>query len=145
MTTALEIVDGAAEELGVKTAEIALEPSDYKAIFDRMNDMLSEWAYNGLAPAFMPVVDSADVVAIDRHAVAAAKYALAIRCASAFQRPVSPALAGMADEAMTNLRAATMFIGGTAYPDSLPLGSGNRRCGLIDGDRFFPANEPDNF
>ena len=68
MTTAQQIVDGAAEELGVKTAEIALEAADYKAIFDRMNDMLAEWSYKGLTPAFEPVVNSTDEVKVDRYA-----------------------------------------------------------------------------
>ena len=144
MTTAQQIVDGAAEELGVKTAEIALEAADYKAIFDRMNDMLAEWSYKGLTPAFEPVVNSTDEVKVDRYAVGAIKYALAIRCASAFQRPVSQALLGMANEALENLRAANIFTGKTAYPDSLPLGSGNRSCDF-DDERFFPTNQTENF
>ena len=42
MTTANQIVNGAAEEIGVKTAEMPLEASDAQVILDRMNDMLTE-------------------------------------------------------------------------------------------------------
>jgi hypothetical protein len=145
MTTAQQVVDGAAEELGIKTAEIALEANDFDAIFNRMNDMLSEWAAVGLAPAFESVTDGNDEVLIDRASVAAVKYNLALRSASAFQRPVSQALAGMADDALTRWQASSTFIGGTAYPDSLPLGSGNRCADIGDDSRFFPVNQKDNF
>lgn len=145
MITAQQIVDGAAEELGVKTAEIALEAADYKAIFERMNDLLSEWARLGLTPAFDPVVNSTDEVKIERSAASAVKYALALRCASAFQRPVSQALAGMAEDALNNLRTASVFISGADYPDSLPLGSGNRCQDGGDDSRFFPTNQTENF
>ena len=40
MTTALQICESAAEEIGVKTAEIALEDADFQVLFSRMNDML---------------------------------------------------------------------------------------------------------
>ena len=146
MTTALQIVNGAAEELGIKTAEIALEADDYRAIFERMNDMLSEWAYSGMAPAFLPVVNATDEVLIDRNGVGAVKYNLAVRCASAFQRPVSQALAGMAEESLARLRSATLFTGQVEYPDSLPKGAGNRACEWgLDDDRFFPHNKKENF
>lgn len=146
MTTAIQIVEGAAEEIGVKTAEIPLEAGDYSVIFERMNDMLSEWAYDGVAPEFVPVVNSTDEVLIARHGVAAAKYNLALRCAPAFQRPVSQALATMADDSLAAFSASAIFVGETAYPDSLPKGSGNRRCGWgLSDDTFFPTNKKENF
>ena len=93
MTTAAQIVDGAAEEIGVKTAEIALEAADAQSILNRMNDMLLEWADSGLTPAFIEVFNLSDTVNVDRNAVAAVKFNLAIRCASAFQKVITQSLA----------------------------------------------------
>lgn len=146
MTTTIQIVDGAAEEIGVKTAETPLEAEDYQMILNRLNDLGAEWADIGLTPAFTEVFNSTDVVNIDRNAVSAFKLALAIRIAPTFERIVTPALAAIAEDALTRLRASTSYIGPVAYPDTLPVGSGNECGAQFNGNnRFFPANEPEAF
>ncbi len=143
MTTVQQIVDGAAEELGVKTAEINLEPGDFQAILTRMNDLGAEWSDIGLLPAFVPVLNSTDTVNIDRNADSALKLNLAIRCASAFQKRVSQELATSALDSLSRLRASQTNIT-VAYPDTLPTGSGND-CGIFSNDRFFDTNKKENF
>ena len=145
MTTATQIINGAAEEIGVKTAEIALQPGDFQVILDRMNDMLSEWADLGRTPSFVDVSDGADTVSIDRNAVAAAKYNLAVRIAPSFGRIVTPALMALAGGTLNNLRTSVVHIGKVAYPDTLPLGSGNECPDSFNNDGFFPNNEKENF
>ena len=145
MTTATQIINGAAEEIGVKTAEIALQPGDFQVILDRMNDMLSEWADLGRAPSFVDVSDGADTVSIDRNAVAAAKYNLAIRIAPSFGRVVTPTLTALAGGTLNNLRTSVNHIGKVAFPDTLPTGSGNDCPDSFNEDRFFPSNQPENF
>jgi hypothetical protein len=143
MTTVQQIVDGAAEELGVKTAEINLEAGDFQAILTRMNDLGSEWADIGLLPAFVPVLNSTDTVNIDRNSDSALKLNLAIRCASAFQKRVSQELSSSALDALNRLRASQANIQ-VVLPDTLPTGSGND-CGTFSHDRFFDTNKTENF
>lgn len=145
MTTAAQIVDGAAEEIYIKTAEIALEAEDAQKIFERMNDMLLEWADIGITPGFKEVFNISDEVIIDRHAVAAVKYNLAIRCASVFKKQVSGALGEMSQSTLERLMASVDFIGDVAYPDTLPLGSGNECPDFNLDNKFSPANKEDNF
>jgi len=145
MTTVQQIVDGAAEEIFVKTAEINLEPGDFQAILTRMNDLGTEWADIGLLPAFVEVLNSTDTVNIDRNAVRAFKFNLAIDCAPAFQRSiVSSELKSNANDALTRLRASQAKTINVAYPDTLPTGSGND-CGIFSNDRFFDTNKKENF
>jgi len=144
MTTVQQIVDGAAEELGVKTAEINLESGDFQAILTRMNDLGAEWSDIGLLPAFQPVLNNTDTVNIDRNADSAFKLSLAIRCASAFQKRVSPELAESSRDALSRLRASQTKTIKVAYPDILPTGSGND-CGIFSNDRFFDTNKTENF
>lgn len=144
MTTALQIINGATEEIGVKTAESALEPGDFQFTLDRMNDMLTEWADTGLTPAFVEVSNSTDTVAIERNAVGAVKYALAMRIAPAFQKPITQALVLLAGTTMAALETSAVYIGEVAYPDTLPTGSGND-CGGTFRDRFFDQNKKVNF
>jgi hypothetical protein len=147
MTTARQIVNGAAEELGVKTAEITLESDDFNAFFNRMNDMLLEWADSGLTPAFKEVFNGDDTIEIDSNARAAIKFALAIRCAPSFQKPITAGLAENARDSLSRLESSTAFIGDVQFPDTLPIGSGNE-CpdfGFSQDDRFFPGNQKENF
>jgi len=144
MTTAIQIVNGAAEDLEVKTAEIPLEASDFQIFFDRMNDMLLEWADIGITPGFTEVFNGDDTVNIDPSARAAVKFNLAIRCAPAFQKQISVALSGSATSALNRLEAANTFID-VKLPDTLPTGSGNDCQDSYLNRRFFPTRKTENF
>lgn len=145
MTTVLQVINGAAEKVGVKEAESPLEPEDYQVILDEMNDMGTEWADIGLTPAFVEVFNEDDIVNIDRNAVSAFKNTLAIRIAPSFERIVTRALALMAEDTLNRLRASVIHIGEVAYPDTLPTGSGNDCGSPFLNDRFFDENKTENF
>ena len=145
MTTVKQIVDGAAEEIGVKTAEINLEPADFQVILRRMNNMLTEWADLGITPTFNEVFNSTDTVEVERSAVAAIEYNLAVRCAPTFQKIITPALQGLALSTYARLNASTVNLSNVAFPDTLPTGSGNDCPEIFHTDRFFPQNKTENF
>ncbi len=145
MTTVLQIVDGAAEKIGVKEAESALESADFQIIVNEMNDLLTEWSDIGLTPAFKEVTESTDTVDIDRNAVSAVKNALAIRIAPSFERIVTQALALNASNSLSRLETSVVFIGEVAFPDTLPTGSGNDCPDSFINDRFFKSNPSENF
>lgn len=145
MTTARQIVEGAAEELGVKTAEVTLEPDDAQVIFNRMNDLLVELADTGITPAFTVVADLDDEVNIDRNADGAIKFALAIRCATAFKKVVTRDLRDNAKTSMEALERSVVHIGEVAFPDTLPKGAGNDCGDTFRDDRFFDTNKKVNF
>lgn len=144
--TAGQIIDAAAEEIGVKTAESDLEAEDYKIILNRLNDLGEEWADANITPTFVHVVNNSDLVQIDNNARAAFKLELAIRIAPAFQRVVTPDLRESARQSYNRLSASIYKQIKVKYPDSLPIGSGNEcPSDNIINDRFFPEFERDNF
>jgi hypothetical protein len=143
MATMLEVVEDALEELGVKTAEIPLTSDELQSGIRRVNDMLAEWSDSGITPGYNPVLSGSDELNIDRNAVAAVKYNAAIRLAPSFQKVVQPALSAVAMETKIALEASSVYIGEVAYPDTLPLGSGNE-CDHFDA-RFFATNKSENF
>jgi len=145
MATVLDIVNGSAEKLGVKSAESALEAGDFQVILNELNDMLSIWADRGLTPAFKVVTDSTDVVDIELSAVSAVKNNLAIQIAPTFQRVVQPSLALIASTTLQQLETSTDFIGEIAYPDTLPTGSGNDCADVAVDRRFFTQNKKETF
>ena len=145
MTTALQIVEGAAVKATIKTAEIDLEAFEFQQILDDMNDMLSEWADIGLTPAFARVSNSTDTVNIDDNAVGAVKESLAIKIAPSFSKPITQGMVLNANTSRSRLEASQIFIGEVAYPDTLPTGSGNDCSDVSIDRRFFKQNTKDNF
>ena len=145
MVTMREVVEDAAEEIGAKTAEIPLEDDELQSGLRRCNDMLTEWDDIGIISGYNPVSNGDDVLEVDRNAVAAIKYNLAIRMAPSFRKVVSAALGQIASSTLSRLEASGAFIGQVAYPDSLPMGSGNECPGLDTDRRFFDANKIENF
>ena len=145
MTTMITIVEDAFEEIGVKTAEVPLTADELQSGIRRCNDMLLEWDDIGIIVGYTEVLNGDDTVNIERNAVGAVKYSLAIRLAPSFQKPITAALAAIASGTLDVLMASSTDLSNIAYPDTLPLGSGNQ-CANLDTDRrFFPNNKTDNF
>ena len=140
-----EVVEDAAEEIGAKTAEIPLESDELQSGIRRCNDMLTEWDDIGIISGYNPVLNGDDVLEVDRNAVAAIKYNLAIRMAPSFRKPLSAASGSIAGSTLSRLEAAGAFIGNVEFPDTLPMGSGNECPGLDTDRRFFNPNEKENF
>ena len=145
MTTAQQIIDGAAVKATIKTAELDLEAFEAQQILDDLNDMLVEWADIGLTPTFSEVTNLTDTVDIDRNAVGAVKDALSIRIAPSFSKPITQGMVLNANASRSRLEASQIFIGEVAYPDTLPTGSGNDCSETSIDRRFFTQNTKDNF
>ena len=145
MTTAQQIIDGAAVKATIKTAELDLEAFEAQQILDDLNDMLVEWADIGLTPTFSEVTNLTDTVDIDRNAVGAVKDALSIRIAPSFSKPITQGMVLNANASRSRLEASQIFIGEVAYPDTLPTGSGNDCSETSIDRRFFTQNTKGNF
>lgn len=140
-----EVVSDAFEEIGVKTAEVDLTDDELQSGIRRCNDMLLEWDDIGVITGYNEVLNGDDTIEVERNAIAAVKYNLAIRLAPSFQKVVGSALAALASGTTDVLLASNSDISNIAYPDTLPLGSGNE-CGSNDtGRRFFQNNKTENF
>lgn len=145
MVTIREIVQDAFEEIGVKTAEVPLTSDELQSGIRRCNDMLTEWDDLGVIFGYAPVLNGDDIVNVDRNAIGAVKFNLAIRLAPSFQKVVGGALVATAESSLNALMISSSDLSNIAYPDTLPLGSGNQ-CASNDTDhRFFPNNERSNF
>jgi hypothetical protein len=145
MTTMREIVNDAFEDIAVKKAETALESDELQSGIRRANDMLAQWNDLGIIVGYNAVTDADAEVELEPSAIAAAKAQLAIRLAPSYSRPITSALATNAKIALDMLRNANAYIGPVAYPDTLPIGSGNECPDSFLGERFFEDNKDENF
>lgn len=145
MTTMREVVEDAMEDITVKKAEVALTDDELQSGIRRLNDMLAQWNELGIIVGYNPVTNGDDVLELEPAATAAVKAKLAIKLAPSYSKVVTPALVENAREAMEMLETANSHIGEIAYPDTLPIGSGNQCPSTSTYQRFFNSNKPDNF
>jgi len=144
MATAQYFVDRAMSRVGVKTAEINLEPSEAQTGLDLFNDMMSAWEV--VRPIGFIAADTLDTtVRIPRFAFGAVVDNLAIVIAPEFQKAVSTELAATARGLKDDMRTALVKIRRVRYPSTLPTGSGNQCHDSFLDDRFFPADVETNF
>ncbi len=145
MATMREVVQDAFEEIGVKKAEVALIDDELQSGIRRCNDLLTSWDAIGYIVGYNKVTDPDVVLELEDAAVSAAKYNLAARLAPSYQKQVTPELAAIASDSFNILINQNVFIGEVAFPDSLPLGSGNTGCNTETDRRFFINNKNENF
>lgn len=145
MTTMLEVVNDAFEEISVKVAEQALQSDELQSGIRRCNDLLTSWDDIGYIVGYNPVFNGDDDLGIDASTVRAVKANLAVKLAPSFQKPVTLDLRLEANESLDLLINANIFIGKVEFPDTLPLGSGNQGCDFDTDMRFFNNNKDENF
>lgn len=143
MTTYADIVTESLDELGYQAAETPVEATDMKKGFKKLNDMLSEWLESGLIVA-APGENSSDTIRIQRGAVNGVVMNLAGRLSAPFRKPLTNELVASIKAANQNMLRIIVKPIDVDYPDTLPMGSGNR-CSDDDDDIFYPSNQKPNF
>lgn len=103
MTTAIDLITDAFEELGYKAAETPLTADDIRLALRRLNGMLSEWDLSGRGLGIGPVLNPADELRIPAGAESPVMYNLAGRLASPMRMPITPELAANIAAANNNL------------------------------------------
>lgn len=145
MTTMREVVEDAMEDITVKKAEVALTSDELQSGIRRLNDMLAQWDQLGIVIGYNPVTNGDDNLELEPAAIAAAKSNLAIKLAPSYSKPITSALAENARQSLDMLRNMNAYIGPVAYPDTLPIGSGNECPDNFLNKRFFDDNKKENF
>jgi hypothetical protein len=126
MATAGDVVRGA---LLYNKYQSALEPVSAEDLEDGvtvLNDMMSSWSTDGVRVGYRPVDSSGDLITAPDFAVLAMKQNLGVMMAPMFQTKggLDPELKEQARDSLRRLKNATITIPDTAYPDTLPRGSG---------------------
>lgn len=134
MTTALQLIEDAFDDLEVKSSEIDLETDEIDLAIRRLNRMMTNWAQGGLNLGYSKVSDSSDVLTVPDWAEEAITAHLAIRLAPGFGKTINAALAAFALEAMDTMTRNLVQMGEISFPNTLPIGSGNYQG---DNTRYF--------
>jgi len=146
--TVTEIVSGALRLLEVKTSESAITPDEVADGLVALNDMMNEWNVDGINIGYETLADADDELFVTLGSIGAIKAGLAVYIAPEYGRVVTPELALRAKRSKRSLRAS-IPLNQSAYPDTLPVGSGNEdnnftpngdTPGGLRDSRFYPSN-----
>jgi len=129
-----EVVTDALEEIITLADEAPIEPTDARSAIRALNDMMNEWAARGIALGYTNVSDMGDNITVALGAISGIKAHLAIRLAPRFDAIVTADLKQKAREGMKAILALAIDTAESAFPSTLPRGSGN--AGLYE-DKFY--------
>lgn len=135
MSTALDIINDALDDLTIKSSEVSLTDSEVSSAIRKMNRMLTNWAQGGLNLGFTKIENSSDTLTTPDWADELITAQLAIRLASSFGMQVSPEIVAIASDSMTRALRNNIQLSKPSYPGSLPTGSGNYNNG--SNSHFF--------
>ena len=136
---ASEIVIDALEDLVVQQDEAPIEQSEARAAMRMLNDMMLSWDASGINLGYTTVSSMGDEITVPLGAIRAMKANLAIELAPKYEVTPTPALIQRANAGMKAVLNLAVQIGSSAYPSTLPMGSGNWDDGY--GDDYYPDEE----
>jgi len=142
METVNDIITDALEDLVIKADEAPIEPSEAKTAIRTLNRMMHQFASKGINLGYTEVNSLDDEITVPLGAMDGIVSNLAMRLAPKYLSSGVPAtLALAAEEGYNTLLRIAIQPGYTRYPDTLPIGSGNKEYNGNDTN-FYPAEEP---
>ena len=143
MAKAGQVVNRALSLILVQPDEAAIQPSESKAAIEVLNDMMAEWDMNGISIGYSVVTSLSNDLTVPDYALAAMKSNLAVRLAPEFDGNASGLLVTLADRQHSALLNATLTIGPSPMPCTVPVGSGNSGNWGSQGNwnRFYPCSD----
>ena len=125
MTTALELIEDAFDDIEVKSSETGLSTAEIAIGIRRLNRIATQLDANGISVGYTVVKTSADVLTIPDWAEDLFIALLAVRLAPGFGMVVTQSLAIAVTAAMAVAERNLVNLGSVIHPNTLPLGAGN--------------------
>jgi len=136
MSTAEVLIDDAFNNLEIKIGENALSAAEMALGMRYLNRMMVTWASNGINIGFAKVSVKTDETEIPDYAEEAVIYGLSVRLAPGFGVAVTQALGMAAGASLKALELRAINLHETEFPNTLPIGGGNR-INAGTNTRFF--------
>ena len=145
MATAKDIVVDALKRSGIIESETPIEDSEVTEGLKMLNDWGSMIESSVVQLGFVPLANSTDTINIPRDAELFYKTNLAIYIAGDYGAPLPQSLLAVAKDSRNATVNRYTSPPDVAFPETLPVGSGNEcDAGYFD-DRFFGPDEKVNF
>jgi hypothetical protein len=141
MAKANEYVVDALEDLVVQADEAPIEASEGRAVLRILNDMMAMWEAVGIDLGYTPVDNLGEDITIPDGAKIGVKAHLAFMIADKYDVDTKPSLVRKMVEGWEAILNIAVDIEATAYPSTLPQGSGNDSFSYADNTFFQPSED----
>lgn len=139
MATAQQVIDRALTLIIVQGSEAPVEASEYQDAIFALNAMMLALDSRGVKLDYTEVSSLNQEVTVPPGAIQGVCANLAIELAPEYNATVTPALLKSARDGEDAMRFAGQRIGHTAYPSTLPRGTGNGYNSSGYWSRFYPG------
>ena len=144
MTTANEIVTDAAALILVDEANTGMDPDEFALGVRFLNDLCAELYDDDVDFGYRPVASASDFITSPSSVNSALKFMLAVRMNPLFGLPLPPEVFNQATKLEASLTNRYQRSLSQAYPDTLPIGSGND-VDSFQVDEFYRTAMPEAF
>ena len=125
MTTAAQVEKAILQEILVQDSEVPLPAIEFQDCTFAMNNFMFELAADGVSLGYTEVTNLADEITIPNGAINGLVKNVAFMVSVQFDVPVSQALIAQAANGIRVMTKIAVEIPAQAFPDTLPIGSGN--------------------
>lgn len=139
--TANTIILDALQDLIVQGDESPIDASESQAAIRYMNRYMSRLAAGGVNLGYTKVSNLGDDITIPDGALDGLKSNLALLLAPMFDVPITQALKSAASAGERVMYSLGVSLQEMAYPDRLPVGSGNENFEFGDNQHFYPNRQ----
>lgn len=140
MATVAQIAKASLQRILVQASEADLEPSEYQDFIFALNNYMLSLDADGVALGFTEVSDLGDTVTVPTGALRGIIANMAIEVAPDYNGQITEGLRIAADEGLKTMRLLGQRAIQSAYPSTLPIGSGNHRNNQYTS-QFYPDSE----
>ncbi len=140
MAKAAKVIKAALQRILVQDSEAELVASEYQDAIFALNNLMAAYDAEGISLGYTEVSDLGDEITVPTGALRGIIANLAIEVAPDYDGEITPGLQLAAAEGLKVMRRLGQRIRSSAYPCTLPKGSGNWD-GSIGDDFYFPDQE----
>lgn len=140
MATVAQVAKASLQRILVQASEADLEPDEYQDYIFALNNLMLSLDADGITLGYTEVSNLADQVTIPAGALRGLIAMMAIEVAPDYNGVVTPALQLAAQQGLKVMRKLGQTMGQTAFPSTLPRGSGNED-NTYRNSHFYPDEE----
>ena len=141
MATAAQVLKSALQRILVQASESELDANEYSDAMFSMNNLMAQYASEGISLGYTEVNNLSDTITIPDGALVGLIANLAVHISPDYNGNVTQALAMAADTGLKTMRKIAVVIPDAAYPSTLPIGSGNTSCAGDYQSNYYPDKQ----
>ena len=137
METAQSIIDDSLQAILVQASEQPIEPVDFQTARRYLNRMMATTPYNNLG--YTIVTQPNDPITVADGAIEGIVFNLAVKMLATYDMPLTAELNQNAKDGLQEIRRIAVTVQPTAFPCTLPIGSGNEQENTFNNNHFYPC------